>query len=82
MGTTSVKLPPSLEARLDVALRRRKQPKSEFIREAIERLLDEGEGPVKGSVFDLVKDLKGIGTGPRDLSTSPKHMRGFGKSKS
>lgn len=82
MGTTSLKLPASLDARLEAAVRRRKQTKSEFIREAIERHLDESDKPVKGSVFDLVKDLKGIGTGPRDLSTNPKYMRGYGKSKS
>lgn len=79
MGTLTVKLPPPLEARLDALVRRRKQPKSELVREAIERLVDEREVSGKGSVFDLVKDLKGIGTGPRDLSTNPKHMRGYGR---
>ncbi len=79
MSTLTVKLPPPLAARLDALVRRRKQPKSELVREAIERLVDERDAPVKGSVFDLVKDLKGIGIGPRDLSTNPKHMRGYGK---
>jgi hypothetical protein len=80
METLTVKLPPPLAAKLDALVRRRKQRKSVLVREAIERLVDEGGGPTKGSVLDLVKDLKGIvKNGPKDLSTNPKHMRGFGK---
>jgi predicted DNA-binding protein len=77
MGTLTVKLPPPLEARLDALVRRRKQRKSALVREAIERLVEEaGE---KGSVLDLMRDLKGIGSGPKDLATNPKHMKGFGR---
>lgn len=80
MGTLTVKLPPPLEAKLDALVRRRKQRKSVLVREAIERLVDERDGSSKGSVYDLVKDLKGIvKNGPKDLSTNPKHMRSFGK---
>ena len=79
MGTLTVKLSPPLEARLEALVRRRGQRKSVLVREAIERLVEErGEAP-KGSVLDLVKDLKGIAKGPKDLSSNPKHMRGFGK---
>ena len=79
MGTLTVKLPPPLEARLDALVRRRKQRKSVLVREAIERLVDEGGRPAGGSVLDLMKDLKGIGSGPKDLSTNKKYMRGFGR---
>lgn len=79
MGTLTVKLPLRLEARLDELVRRRGQRKSTLVREAIERLVEERDEPAKGSVLDLVKDLKGIGNGPKDLSSNKKHMRGFGK---
>jgi Arc/MetJ-type ribon-helix-helix transcriptional regulator len=79
MGTLTVKLPPSLEARLEALVRRRGKRKSVLVREAIERLVEERAEPRKGSVLDLVKDLKGIGDGPRDLSSNPKHMRGYGR---
>lgn len=79
MNTLTVKLPPALEARLEALVRKRKQSKSELVREAIERLVDEPCAPAKGSVLDLIGDLVGMETGPTDLSTNPKHMRGFGE---
>ena len=79
MGTLTVKLPPPLEARLNALVRRRGQRKSVLVREAIERLVEERDEPAKGSVLDLVKDLQGIGDGPRDLSSNPKHLRGYGR---
>jgi hypothetical protein len=47
------------------------------VREAIERAV--GEGPGNESVYDLLQDLKGVGEGPKDLASNPKHMRGFGR---
>ncbi len=79
MKTLTVKLPPALEGRLAALVRKRKQSKSELVREAIELLVEQPGAPAKGSVLDLVGDLAGIGGGPRDLSTNPKHLRGFGK---
>lgn len=79
MGTLTVKLSPLLEAQLEALVRRRGQRKSTLVREAIERLFAEPGEPPKGSVLDLLKDLKGIGNGPNDLSTNKKYMRGFGK---
>ncbi|HCK83345.1 MAG TPA: hypothetical protein DHW63_02140 [Hyphomonadaceae bacterium] len=78
MNTLTVKLPPALEAQLEALVRKRKQSKSAVVREAIERLVEQSDAPAKGSVLDLVGDLAGIVSGPRDLSTNPKHMRGFG----
>jgi Arc/MetJ-type ribon-helix-helix transcriptional regulator len=77
MGTLTVKLPRPLEARLDAVVRRRKQRKSDVVREAIERLV--AEDSEKGSVLDLMRDLKGIGSGPKDLATNPKYMKGYGR---
>jgi predicted DNA-binding protein len=79
VGTLKVTIPKKLEERLDAMARRRGESKSALVREAIERLVEELDKPMKGSVFELVSDLKGIGHGPRDLSSNPKHMRGFGK---
>ncbi|MDZ4740711.1 MAG: ribbon-helix-helix protein, CopG family [Alphaproteobacteria bacterium] len=79
MGTLTVKLSPPLEAQLEALVRRRGQRKSTHVREAIERLVAERSEPPKGSVLDLLNDLKGIGNGPSDLSTNKKYMRGFGK---
>ena len=79
MGTLTVKFFPPLEAQLEALVRRRGQRKSTLVREAIERLVAERSEPPKGSVLDLLNDLKGIGNGPSDLSTNKKYMRGFGK---
>lgn len=78
MGTLTVKLPAPLEAQLEAAVRKRGQRKSALVREAIERFLaDPDNGKI--SVLDLLIDLKGSGAGPRDLSTNPKYMRGYGE---
>lgn len=79
MNTLTVKLPAALNARLEALVRARKQSKSALVREALERLVEESAPPAKASVLDLVGDLAGIGDGPRDLSSNPKHMRGFGE---
>jgi Arc/MetJ-type ribon-helix-helix transcriptional regulator len=80
MKTLTVKLPPALEARLEALVRKRKQSKSELVREAIARLVDERGAP-GGSVLDLIGDLVGMESGPTDLSTNPKHMRGYGETR-
>jgi Arc/MetJ-type ribon-helix-helix transcriptional regulator len=79
MDIVSVKIPAPLAAKLNALVRRRGQRKSVLIREAIERLVDEGGAPKGGSVLDLMIDLKGIGSGPKDLATNPKYMKGYGK---
>jgi predicted DNA-binding protein len=78
MGTLTVKLPPPLEARLDALVRRRGQRKSVLVREAIERLVAERGEAGAGSVLDLLRDLKGVGNGPKDLSSNRRHMKGYG----
>jgi Arc/MetJ-type ribon-helix-helix transcriptional regulator len=75
--TLTVKLPEALAAKLDALVRRRGQSRSDIVREAIERAV--GEGPGNESVYDLLQDLKGVGEGPTDLASNPKHMRGFGR---
>ncbi len=79
MNTLTVKLPPRLHTQLEALVRRRGQRKSTLVREAIERLVSEGAETPDGSVLDLVQDLKGAGRGPKDLSSNPRHMRGYGE---
>lgn len=79
MGTLTVKLPQPLQARLDALVARRGRRKSDLVREAIERLVAERGEPAQVNVLDLLKDLKGSGRGPKDLSSSRKHLRGYGR---
>ncbi|HYD88412.1 MAG TPA: ribbon-helix-helix domain-containing protein [Vitreimonas sp.] len=79
MVTLTVKLPEALAAKLQALVRRRGQRRSEIVREAIERAVEDtpnSEGP---SVHDLLADLKGVVKGPKDLSTNKKYMRGYGE---
>jgi Arc/MetJ-type ribon-helix-helix transcriptional regulator len=75
MPTVTVKLPDTLSRSLDHEARRRGVPKSEVIRESLERTLAEcrekGEGP---SCLDLVADLVGIFDGPVDASTNKEYL--------
>jgi hypothetical protein len=58
------------------------QTPSEIVRAALENYLDHGIR-VK-SAYDVAKEAGIIGCatgGPKDLSTNPRHMEGFGKSR-
>lgn len=79
MGILSVKLPQPLHAQLDALVARRGQRKSDLVREAIERLVAERKAPESTSVLDLLKDLKGSGRGPKDLSSKRKHLQRYGR---
>ena len=77
--TITLKLPDALAARLRAVVQRRSRTQSEIVREALERHLD-GEAPFVGSCLDLARDLAGSLSGPADLSTSRRHLRGYGRS--
>ncbi len=80
MKTLSLKIPENLDRRLAHEVARRHVPKSVLVREAIERHLagasSEGKQP---GFLDLAGDLLGTRSGPADLSTNAKYMKGFGK---
>jgi hypothetical protein len=78
MRTISLKLEDGLDQRLVAAARMQRTSKSKLVRTAVEAWLD--EKPIgTGSCLDLAKDLVGSAEGPPDLSTHPRHMKGFGK---
>lgn len=77
MRTISIKLPASLERKLDALAKARGQNRSEVIRDAIEAFAGRPEKP---SVLDATGHLVGCleDEGPADLATNPEHMEGFG----
>jgi hypothetical protein len=79
MTTISVKIPESLKLRMETESNRRGLSKSRLIREALERAFTARKAEAGTTVFDLTKDLCGTVTGgPRDLSSNPKHLDGYG----
>jgi len=80
MKTLSLKIPEKLDRRLAHEVARRHVPKSVLVREAIElHLAGESAGGKQPSFLDLAGDLLGTRSGPGDLATNPKYMKGFGK---
>ena len=79
MHSISLKLPASLNVKLDRAAKQRKKSKSVLVREALEEYLSGGSAASKQvSALDRAGDLVGCVDGPGDLSTGPRHMKGFG----
>ena len=79
MKTLSLKLPARLDAMLRAAVQGRHKAKSDLVREALENYLANSVrgGPV--SFAALTDDLAGKIKGPRDLSSNPRHLDGFGR---
>lgn len=78
MKTISLKLPESLNGKLNRLAKQRDQSKSELVREALEQFLNGGLGSRVVTVAELAGDLLGSAEGPSDLATNPKHMEGYG----
>jgi predicted DNA-binding protein len=74
--TVSVKLPAPLAAWLTQQARELRRSKSALVRQALEQQRSQ---PGKGTCLDLMEDLCRSVRGPRDLSTNPTHLRGFGQ---
>lgn len=75
MRTISLKLPEELDRKLTQAAASQGRSRSEVVRDALRRVLPEAGT----TVADLVSDLAGCCRGAADLSTNPRHMRGFGE---
>lgn len=79
MKTVSIKLPLHLEARLAAAVARRQTTRSRLVREILESHLT-GHEPAAESALAHAGNLVGSVKGkPKDLSTNPKYLRGFGR---
>ena len=79
MKTFSLKIPDALDSELDAAAQKRGVSKSELVRRAVVRYLP-GERPKRGaSLLERAGDLVGCLEGPGDLSTNPRHLRGYGE---
>ena len=76
MKTITVKLPEPLAAWLSRRARELGRTQSDIVREALQR---SGDGTSGVSCHDLFADVCGVIDGPRDLSTHPKHLAGFGE---
>jgi len=76
MKTLTVKLPDPLAAWLSRRARELGRPQSDLVREALQRA---SEGTSGASCHDVFGDVCGVIEGPKDLSTNPKHLTGFGE---
>jgi len=75
----TIRIPESLGKRLKKSAGLKGQPESEVVREALEGYLRQNAGQ---SAFEMAKQAGLIGRlkgAPKDLSTNPRHMRGFGE---
>jgi predicted DNA-binding protein len=82
MSHLTIELSDELTARLGVASEIRDVDPAQYVREILESALPK-EIPIDGmSAFDVLRDMVGcVKTGVSDLSTNPKHMEGFGRSR-
>lgn len=75
----TIRIPPSLGKRLKEQAGVKGRPESEIVREALESYFRQGAGQ---SAYALAKQAGLIGQvkgAPRDLSTNPRHLKGFGE---
>jgi len=75
MRTISLKVPAELDEALTELAKRHHRTRSAVLREALELLAHREPS----SVRDLSLDLAGCASGPEDLATHPKHMKGYGR---
>jgi len=79
-GRITVRVPESLTSRLRSRSRAKGATESELVREALESYL--GKTKEGSSAYVLAEAAGIIGTArrlPKDLSTNPRYMKGFGK---
>ena len=77
--TLTVKISRPLAARLSARVRKRQTTQSAVVREALERYLRTDGLAESDSFLSLARDLVGSVSGPPDLSSNRKHLRGFGR---
>lgn len=82
----TIRIPEELGGRLRHRSRIKGQTESDLVREALETYLARSNGV--RSAFELAEEAgligsvrRGRGSPPKDLSTNPRHFKGFGKGK-
>ena len=78
----TVRIPQALTSRLRSRSRAKGTTESELVREALESYLGHSAG--ERSAYELAEQAGIIGAArnaPKDLSSNPRHFKGFGKSK-
>jgi Arc/MetJ-type ribon-helix-helix transcriptional regulator len=78
MKTIVVKLPESLHMRLVSSVRRRGISRSALVREAVAAHLEDAATD-PASLLGQAHDLAGCLSGPMDLSTNEKRLKGYGR---
>ena len=78
MTTVSLRVPVVLEQRLTRMAKKYGASRSEVIREALERFLEE-KSSLSDSCLAMASDLIGCVEGPADLSHNKKRLEEFGK---
>ncbi len=79
----TVRVPQALTARLRTRSRAKGTTESELVREALETFLGKTKKEER-SAYDLAEEagiIGSAGNAPKDLSTNPRHFKGFGNSK-
>lgn len=76
MESWTIKVPKQLSARISRLARKRHISRSALVREALERLSEGESETFVARVSQWVGAAKGL---PKDLSTNPRHLRGYGK---
>jgi hypothetical protein len=81
MTTVTAKLPPALTSKLTAEAKARRVSKSQIIRELLEKHFQaNGKRKKRPTFWEMAGDLIGsVKGGPRDLSTNPKYMEGYGE---
>lgn len=79
METMTFKCQDKLANRLRRESKRRKIPKSDLIRQALEFFLLQKGTISQASLYSLSKDLCGSLQGPDDLSENPAYLEGYGQ---
>jgi predicted DNA-binding protein len=78
----TVRIPETLTVRLRSRSRAKGTTESDLVREALESYL--GSEPAGRTAYELAEEVGIVGSvrnAPRDLSTNPRHLKGFGKAK-
>ena len=77
MSAPSIKLPEPLDRKLSALAKKRHSTRAKVLQDALDAYAAQPKRPTVGA---LAADLIGsVDDGPKDLSTNPKHMSGFGR---